>query len=90
MAAELVHKYCDTSQSQIGVFLRGIDYGTVHRLRRRFRERMAKDPAVRSNIPRSKRRLEVHVECRDLTPITQLPTYMSLITNLLLNRSPKT
>ena len=50
IAAELVHKYCDISQSQIGVFLGGIDYGAVHLLRRRLRERMEKDSAVRKQF----------------------------------------
>jgi putative transposase len=47
MAAELMHKYCDLSQSQIGDLLGGIDYGAVHLLRRRLRKRMLKDPVVR-------------------------------------------
>ena len=29
MAAELIHKYCALSQSQIGMLLGGIDYGAV-------------------------------------------------------------
>jgi len=47
MAAELLHRYCDLSQSQIGIILGGIDYGAVHLLRRRVRERMEKDTVVR-------------------------------------------
>jgi len=47
MAAELVHKYCDLSQVQIGIMLGGVDYGAVHLMRRRLRERMVNDPAVR-------------------------------------------
>lgn len=47
IAAELMHKYGDVTQTQIGVMLGGIDYGAVHLLRRRVRELMAKDPSVR-------------------------------------------
>jgi len=48
IAAELMYKYCDITQAQIGSLLGSIDYGAVHLLRRRLRELMAKDPAVRT------------------------------------------
>jgi REP element-mobilizing transposase RayT len=50
IAAELMHKYGDITQAQIGVLLGGIDYGAVYLLRRRLRERMAKDVAVREQF----------------------------------------
>ncbi len=47
IAAELVYKYCKITQSQIGSLLGGIDYGAVHLLRRRLREKMNKDAALK-------------------------------------------
>lgn len=47
IAAELIYKYCEVTQAQIGILLGGIDYGAVHLLRRRLREQMVKDTVVR-------------------------------------------
>jgi REP element-mobilizing transposase RayT len=47
IVAELLFKYCKIAQTEIGEILGGIDYGAVHQLRRRLRELMVKDPAVR-------------------------------------------
>ena len=46
IAAELLYKYCEITQSQIGNILGGIDYGAVYLLRRRLREKMAENEAV--------------------------------------------
>jgi len=62
MVADLVHKYCAISQAQIGVMLGGIDDGAVHQLRRRLRERMVKNPAVRKQFAEIEE--EVRNECR--------------------------
>ncbi len=47
ITAELLYKYCNITQSQIGQLLGGIDYGAVHLLRRRLREKMCKDNILR-------------------------------------------
>lgn len=46
MAAELLYKYCEITESQIGEILGSIDYSAVYLLRRRFREKMTKDVAL--------------------------------------------
>lgn len=50
IAAELLYKYCELTQSQIGSILGGIDYGAVHLLRRRLREKMDKDATLRKKF----------------------------------------
>ena len=47
VVAELLSKYCETTQSQIGRLLGDIDHGAVHVLRRRLREKMNSDATVR-------------------------------------------
>jgi hypothetical protein len=47
IAAELLYKYCEITQSQIGKLLGNIDYGAVYLLRRRLKERMKGDVAIR-------------------------------------------
>ena len=46
IAAELLYKYCEITQSQIGNILGGIDYGAVYLLRRRLREKMVENETV--------------------------------------------
>lgn len=47
IAADLLYKYCDATQAQIGYLLGGIDYMAVSLLRKRLQERMNQDKAVR-------------------------------------------
>jgi putative transposase len=47
IAAELLYKYCDITQAQIGRHLGDIDYVSVCQLRRRLRERMSENSALR-------------------------------------------
>jgi hypothetical protein len=46
IAAELMFKYCNITQSQIGTILGSVDYGVVHLLRRRMREQLVKDGSI--------------------------------------------
>lgn len=45
--AELLYRYCEITQGQIGQILGGIDYVSVHQLRRRLQTRMTEDAQVR-------------------------------------------
>lgn len=47
MVAELLYKYSDITQAQIGKLIGDIDYVSVHHLRKRFREKMKKSSKVR-------------------------------------------
>jgi REP element-mobilizing transposase RayT/DNA-binding Xre family transcriptional regulator len=47
IAAELLYKYCEITQAQIGHLLGDIDYMSVSQLRRRLKEKMNQDVAVR-------------------------------------------
>jgi putative transposase len=47
MVADLLYKYCDITQAQIGRFIGDIDYVSVHHLRRRFREKMNKSLKIK-------------------------------------------
>ena len=47
IVADLLYKYCDITQSQIGSYLGDIDYVSVHQLRRRLREKMNENAEVR-------------------------------------------
>jgi hypothetical protein len=47
IAAELLYRYSDLTEAGIGRLLGGIDYGAVHQLRRRLKERVNRDPSVR-------------------------------------------
>ena len=47
MVAELLYKYCDIIQVRIGQLLGGIDYMAVSLLRKRIREKMEQDAAIR-------------------------------------------
>ncbi|MBE0434026.1 transposase [candidate division WOR-3 bacterium] len=53
LVAELLYKYCQITQAQIGKLLGGIDYGAVYLLRRRIRENM------RTNVELKKRYDEI-------------------------------
>jgi REP element-mobilizing transposase RayT len=46
IVAELLYKYCEITQSQIGQLLGNIDYGAVYLLRHRLREKMKRDVTV--------------------------------------------
>jgi hypothetical protein len=47
IAAELLYRYSDLTEAGIGRLLGGIDYGAVHQLRRRLKQRVSHDPSVR-------------------------------------------
>ena len=47
MVAELLYRFSDLSQGEIGRLLGGIDYMAVYQLRRRLRERLVQDAALR-------------------------------------------
>jgi len=47
IAAELLYKYCEITQAQIGHLLGDIDYMSVSQLRRRLKEKMNQDAEVR-------------------------------------------
>jgi hypothetical protein len=46
MAAELLYKYCNVTQTEIGRWLGSIDYVSVHQLRRRARQKMHDDKGL--------------------------------------------
>ncbi len=62
MAAELLHKYSELSQRQIGVLLGGIDYGAVYLLRCRLPERMLRDLVLYKQFTEIEKK--VYNECR--------------------------
>lgn len=47
MVAELLYKYCEITQRQIGSILGGIDYMSVYQLRGRLKRKLDQDPEVR-------------------------------------------
>jgi len=47
IAAELLYKYCEITQAQIGHLLGDIDYMSVSQLRRRLKEKMQQDVGIR-------------------------------------------
>ena len=47
IAAELLYKYCEITQAQIGHLLGAIDYMSVSQLRRRLKEKMQQDVEIR-------------------------------------------
>ena len=47
MVAELLYRYCEITQHQIGGLLGGIDYVSVHQLRRRFGQKMRASSKIR-------------------------------------------
>ncbi|OGC41828.1 hypothetical protein A2Y85_07165 [candidate division WOR-3 bacterium RBG_13_43_14] len=58
MVAELLYRYCNTTQRQIGGLLGGIDYVSVHQLRRRFRQKMTGD----KNLLKRYKKLEARIK----------------------------
>jgi len=48
--AELLYKYCDITQQQIGSYLGAIDYMSVSQLRRRLKEKMSQEASVRKKF----------------------------------------
>ena len=53
MVAELLHKYSDITQAQIGRLLGEIDYMTVYQLRKRFKEKRLKHAGVRKQYAKA-------------------------------------
>ncbi len=64
MVAELLHKYSELSQRQIGALLGGIDYGAVYLLRCRLREWMLRDLAIYKQFTEIEKK--VYNECREV------------------------
>lgn len=58
MVAELLYKYSEITQAQIGKFIGDIDYVSVHHLRRRFREKMRKSSEVKETYEKAEAMLE--------------------------------
>jgi putative transposase len=50
IVAELLYKYCVTTQAEIGVLLGNIDYMSVYQLRGRLKTKMDHDPGVRKKF----------------------------------------
>ncbi len=50
MVAELLYRYSDITQQEIGQMLGGIDYMSVSQLRRRLQETSARSPAIRKRF----------------------------------------
>jgi putative transposase len=50
IAAEMLYKYCNLTQSQIGQLLGKIDYGAVYQLRTRLKKKMIRDKRTRQKF----------------------------------------
>ncbi|MBE0432662.1 transposase [candidate division WOR-3 bacterium] len=61
IVAELLYKYCDMTQAQIGQVLGGIDYVAVSLLRKRLRKKMDRDSTVRQQYTDLAARIDVSV-----------------------------
>lgn len=57
MVAELLYKYSEITQAQIGKFIGDIDYVSVHHLRKRFREKMRKSSKLRDVYKQAENKL---------------------------------
>ncbi|MGB3342046.1 MAG: transposase [bacterium] len=57
IVSDLLHKYSDLNQVEIGKLLGGIDYTAVSKLRVRLRQRMLRDKRVRASYQRAETRL---------------------------------
>jgi len=57
MVAELLYKYSEITQAQIGRLIGDIDYVSVHYLRKRFKERMKESPKMRKIYQKAEIRL---------------------------------
>lgn len=53
IAAELLYRYCNITQAQIGVLLGEIDYVSVNQLRKRLKKRIAEDASVRKHYEKA-------------------------------------
>jgi len=62
MVAELLYKYSDITQAQIGKLIGDIDYVSVHHLRKRFREKMKKSSKVREIYKKTEVKLRSSVQ----------------------------
>ena len=58
IVAELLYKYCEITQVQIGSLLGDIDYVSVHQLRRRLKKKMAENPKVRERYEKAEARIK--------------------------------
>jgi putative transposase len=58
IGAELLYKYSDITQAQIGRLLGDIDYVSVHHLRRRLREKMSKSMDMRKRYQKVEAKLK--------------------------------
>jgi hypothetical protein len=58
MVADLLYKYCEITQAQIGKLIGDIDYVSVHHLRRRFREKMRRSSKVQETYEKAAAKLE--------------------------------
>jgi hypothetical protein len=50
MVAELLYRYCDITQAQIGRLLGDLDYISVHMLRKRLQTRLVTDQKLRARF----------------------------------------
>lgn len=58
IVAELLYKYCEITQVQIGRLLGDIDYVSVHQLRRRLKKKMAENKEVRERYEEAEARIK--------------------------------
>lgn len=56
--AELLYRYCEITQGQIGQILGGIDYVSVHQLRRRLKAKMTESTEVRERFTEIETRIK--------------------------------
>jgi putative transposase len=57
MVAELLYKYSDITQAQIGKLIGDIDYVSVHHLRKRFRQKMSKNTRMKEIYKKAENKL---------------------------------
>jgi len=58
IVAELLYKYCEITQAQIGGLLGDIDYVSVHQLRRRLKKKMAENTEVKERYEEAEARIK--------------------------------
>lgn len=58
ITAELLYRFSNITQSQIGKILGNIDYGAVYLLRRRFKEKMTKNPNLKNRFQKIEAQLK--------------------------------
>ena len=61
MVAELLYRYCEITQAQIGRLLGGIDYVSVNMLRKRVRARMLSDPKLNEQFMQWEERIKTEM-----------------------------